>query len=335
MSGSFPATRSILSAEALSEVVAADYALATPTECQYFKWGVNDTYLLKANAATCILRIYRRGWRSFPEIQYELEALLYVQRAGIAVSIPIRRHNGSLIGTITAPEGERYMVLFTYASGREPTYDAQDDDAAYLYGKAAAQIHTATKTFQSPHQRSVLDSEHLIEAPLRSIQPMLAHRPEDWRYMQTLSETLRRQVMQLPLSSLDQGFCHGDLHWGNAHIQDKTDTLTLFDFDCCGVGWRAYDIAVFRWGARIRKKERKQWTAFLRGYRDERNIHERDIQAIPYFVALRHLWLLGLHAESRQDLGIGWMNDAYFDEAIKFLREWEAEHLDKKRDESK
>jgi Ser/Thr protein kinase RdoA (MazF antagonist) len=276
----FPVTRSILSVAALSEVVAADYTLATPIECQYFKWGLNDTYLLKTKATTSVLRIYRKGWRSLPEIQYELEALLHVQQAGIAVSVPVRRQDGTFIGTIHAPEGMRYAVLFTYAPGRQPAYETKDNNAAYRYGKAVAQIHTATKTFQSPHQRFALDLEHLIETPLRSIKPMLAHRPEDWGYVQTLAETLRRQIMQLPLSSLDQGFCHGDLHWGNAHIQDETNTITLFDFDCCGVGWRAYDIAVFRWAARLGKKEQEQWPAFLRGYREERDLQEREIQAI-------------------------------------------------------
>ena len=69
------------------------------------------------------------------------------------------------------------------------------------------------------------------------------------------------------------------------------------------------------------------------GYRDERDINDIDLQVTPYFVALRHLWLLGLHMGNRQDWGVGWMNDAYFDDAIKFFRECEAEHLGDKRDE--
>jgi|CXWK01.1.fsa_nt_gi Ser/Thr protein kinase RdoA (MazF antagonist) len=323
----FPVTRSILSAPALSEAVVRDYGLAVPTDCQFLQWGLNDTYLLKSKAPTYVLRIYRRGWRSLSEIQYEVEALLHMQKAGIAVSVPVRRHDGTFVGTIAAPEGIRYMVLFTYAPGREPTYDSKDDTAAYHYGKLAAQIHTATATFQSPHQRVGLDLEHLLEIPLRSIEPMLAHRLEDWKYLQTLTEKLRRWGTQLPFSNLEQGFCHGDLHWGNAHLQDDHKTLTVFDFDCCGVGWRAYDLAVFRWAARLRKKEQAQWPVFLRGYRDERTIHEREIQAIPYFVALRHLWLLGLHTASREDCGTAWMNEAYFDEAITFLRTWGEEHL--------
>lgn len=332
MRDSFPVTHSILSAKALSEAVVADYALATSTECLLFRMGLNDTYLLKTKDTPHVLRIYRRGRRSLSEIHYELEVLLHLQRAGIAVSAPVRRQDGTLVGTIIAPEGVRYMALSTYAPGKEPTYDTADDDEAYVYGKVAAQIHTATETFQSQYPRVALDLEHFIEIPLRSIQPLLAHRPEDWEYLQTLSETLRRQVMQIPLSSLEQGFCHGDFHGGNAHIQDDK-TLTMFDFDCCGVGWRAYDIAVFRWGARLRKKEQEQWPAFLRGYRDERYISELDVHATPYFVALRHLWLLGLHTGNRQDWGIGWMNDAYFDDALKFLREWEAEHLGEKQGE--
>ncbi|HMS86663.1 MAG TPA: phosphotransferase [Nitrospira sp.] len=326
MRGAVSVTRSILSVDALGEVVAEEYAFAGSIECQFFHWGLNDTYLLKTNATTYVLRVYRRGWRSLQDIQYELDALLHVYRAGIAVSAPVRKQDGTFVGTIDAPEGPRYLVLFTYAQGRQPTYEAKDDNAAYLYGKVVAQIHTATEMFQSPHRRVPLDLEHLIEAPLRSLQPMLTHRPEDWRYVQTVTEQLRQHVTQLPLSALDRGFCHGDLHWGNAHVQGDNG-LTLFDFDCCGVGWRAYDLAVFRWAARLRKKEQDQWPAFLRGYRDERDLYEKDIQAVPYFVAIRHVWLLGLHAEGRQDWGVGWMDNAYFDQAIKFLREWETEHL--------
>lgn len=206
------------------------------------------------------------------------------------------------------------------------TYESKDADAAYAYGKLAAQLHTATETFQSLHQRAALDLEHLIDGPLRSIEPMLVHRPEDWEYLQAVTERLRRRIMELAGSVLNQGFCHGDLHWGNARTQGD-NTVTLFDFDCCGVGWRAYDLAVFHWAARLRKKEEHQWPAFLRGYRAVRTIHEREIRAIPYFVAVRHLWLLGLHTGNRQDFGMAWMKDAYFDEAIEFFREWEAEHL--------
>ena len=326
MNESFPATHSILSSIALGEAVASDYDFVDPIDCQFFLMGVNDTYLLKTKTTTYVLRIYRKGWRSLSEIQYELDVLLFLQKAGIAVSVPIQRKDGQLIGTIHAPEGVRFLVLFSYALGREVAYESEDTDAAYAYGKIAAQIHAVTEEFRSPHQRTGLDLEHLIDDPLRWIEPMLLHRAEDWAYIQAFAERLRQWGRSLPLSSLEEGFCHGDLHWGNVRVQEN-NILTLFDFDCCGMGWRAYDIAVFRWSARLRGKEEEQWSAFLRGYREVRNVHEMDIQAIPYFVAMRHLWLMGLHTGNREDFGIAWMNDAYFEKAIKFLRDWDAEQL--------
>lgn len=327
MSGIFPVTRSILSPASLSEVIAEEYGVPAPIECEFLLWGLNDTYLLKTRESHYALRVYRMGWRSLPEIQYELDVLLFLQRAGISVAAPIQRNDETFVGTINAPEGMRYLVLFTYAPGREPTYDSKDGSAAYAYGRVAAQVHSATEGFHSPHRRVALDLENLIDRPLRSLEPLLSHRSEDWNYLWNLVGTLRQQIMQVPLSSLEQGFCHGDLHWGNARVQDEVNAVTLFDFDCCGMGWRAYDIAVFRWAARLRKREQEQWPAFLRGYQEVRTIHGREIQAVPYFVALRHLWLLGLHAGNRQDFGMAWMNEAYFDQTITFLREWEAEHL--------
>jgi len=165
-----------------------------------------------------------------------------------------------------------------------------------------------------------------LDRSLQSIHPLLVHRPNDWEYLVTLAEKLQLHVQDVPLDSLESGFCHGDLHGGNAHI-DQDKTLTFFDFDCCGLGWRAYDIAVFRWDARLRGKEQERWKAFLPGYREERELSTTDIQAVPYFVAIRQLWLMGLHTSNGQDWGFGWMNDRYFDQAITFFRAWETEFL--------
>jgi hypothetical protein len=53
--------------------------------------------------------------------------------------------------------------------------------------------------------------------------------------------------------------------------------------------------------------------------------------AVPWFVAARHIWLLGLHTANSPDWGCGWMNDDYFDNGgaggLEFLREWDSEHL--------
>jgi Ser/Thr protein kinase RdoA (MazF antagonist) len=326
MSKYFPVTHSTLSVKALMTEVLSDYEIDAPTKCKLLNRGLNDTYLIQTNDTKYILRVYRAGWRSLSDILYELEVLLHLKRAGIAVSVPLPRKDGHLTTVVTAPEGVRYIVLFTYAPGKELAYESAEEIESYLYGNVVAQIHTATDRFHSQHKRFSLDFTYLLDGPLRAMQPLLVHRPEDWDYVQALAERLRTHVLGIPVERLEQGFCHGDFHGWNAHIA-KDHTLTVFDFDCCGEGWRAYDIAVFRWGARLRDKEQARWPAFLRGYRETRNLSDIDVQATPYFVAVRHLWLVGLHTANGHDWGFGWMHDRYFDRAIKFLRDWEAEYL--------
>lgn len=61
MNNLFPVTRSILSATALRETVVSEYTLADLSDCQFFRMGLNDTYVLTTSGTTYVLRIYRRG----------------------------------------------------------------------------------------------------------------------------------------------------------------------------------------------------------------------------------------------------------------------------------
>jgi Ser/Thr protein kinase RdoA (MazF antagonist) len=274
-----------------------------------------------------ILRVYRARWRSFSNICYELDVLLHLNQQHIPVSIPLIRTDGRYVHRLRAPEGERFAVLFTYAPGADPSYDGeQERETALHYGQAVAKIHAAMDHFMSSHRRFGLDLEHLIDRPLHAIRPHLLARRRDWRYLQQLGTKLKHYIEALPGSVLDQGFCHGDLHGWNAKVAaDKT--ITFFDFDCCGPGWRAYDLAVFRWNARLREKEDLLWSAFLEGYKGQRQLNAQDEQVIPIFIGIRHIWMLGLHTANGQDWGYGWMNDQYFDRAISFLKAWEKDYF--------
>ena len=319
----FPVTHSTLSVKALEHRVLSKYDIELP-ECQVFSKGLNDTFLVKANGNKYVLRAYRFGWRSLDDIGFELELLHHLQNQGIPVSVPIGQKDGTLIETIQAPEGERHIVLFSYAPGTLPNFEEDEENKAYFYGKAVAKIHNATDSFRNKHERFKIDLEHLLDKPLQSIQPFLKHRLDDWNYLTELVEKLRAHVQNLPLSRLEIGVCHNDLHDWNVHV-DENNIFTFFDFDCCGLGWRAYDLAVFRWGARLGNREKKRWPAFLRGYTEERPIEEIDLGAILYFVAIRQVWLTGLHTGNACDWGHTFLDDKYFDRTLEFFRKWEAE----------
>ena len=76
---------------------------------------------------------------------------------------------------------------------------------------------------------------------------MIAHRPEDVAYVMALGDRLRDRLQAMV--DLEIGFCHGDFHGWNAC--EKDGSFTFYDFDCCGWGYRAYDLAVFPWAFAI------------------------------------------------------------------------------------
>jgi Ser/Thr protein kinase RdoA (MazF antagonist) len=155
---------------------------------------------------------------------------------------------------------------------------------------------------------------------LQTTLPLLVDRPEDQVYLLSVVDTLKEQVARLQVSALEWGACHGDFHGGNVHITSDQQ-VTFFDFDCCGPGWRAYDIAVFRWSRVQNSQDEKLWEAFLNGYLQLRTLQTVDLAAVPLFVAIRQIWLVGLHAFNAPDFGYSFLNDYYFDESMSILRE--------------
>jgi len=201
------------------------------------------------------------------------------------------------------------------------------EELAFSYGEAAAVIHSAAKSFEDPRHRSPIDLEHLLERPLRFVTAAIAHRPDDVSYVNALGRRLKRRIADF--AGLEIGFCHGDLHGANASESDGS--FTAFDFDCCGWGYRAYDLAVFPWGFAFdecsMERIEAMGRAYLRGYLRHRPLGERDVDAIPAFVAVREIWLRGLHIEIGDRFGWGWMNAGYYDHHLRVLREWDNNDL--------
>ena len=323
----FPVTHSILSADALASDVLPRYGLGPIDAVRFLNPGLNDTYVVEAaSGEQYILRVYRRNWRTFEDIAYEVDVLNHLSNKGASVSTPIPQQDGDFIQTVPAPEGDRHVVLFDYAKGKLAARGKSDSEALN-YGKAAAIIHNAAQDFSSKYKRFTLDLTHLVDTPTEIMRPVFSRRNDDWEYLQQLIKKVRHELDELPIGDLEQGFCHGDLHGGNAHSDDDGQ-IKFFDFDCGGWGWRAYDIAVFQWANIISREERKKslWDFFLRGYAEERSLSALDLRAVPLFVFLRYYWLLGLHTGNAHDWGNGHL-DRMLDWAIKGFRELEKDYF--------
>jgi Ser/Thr protein kinase RdoA (MazF antagonist) len=312
----FPVVTSLVAPECVRAELEREYDLKA-TGCQLIERGLNDTYLLTTRTERYIARLYRAGWRSTSDIAYEIELLLHLEAKGVSVAAPIRAPTGKCAHTIPAPEGLRQMVIFRYAGGRSVKWNA---DRGYCAGRLLADIHRATEDFQSPHVREGFDIEHLIDKPLRAVRPFLAHRSDDWRFLNRFAAKLREQVLMVG-RGLGWGVCHGDFDAHNIHIRDD-GTPTAFDFDFCGPGWLVFDLVIPKWGAmNIRRPE--VWDAFLDGYIESTPLMAMDVASLPLFQALRHFWGMGLRARNAVHQGSSSINAAYLAYRLEWFRKWE------------
>jgi Ser/Thr protein kinase RdoA (MazF antagonist) len=319
MSGVLPVTYSILSADALLERIGQGYDLGTPLDCRLVRPGTNDTYVVTTRENRFIARVYGARWRTLPEISYELELLGHLAAGGVGVSLPIAGRDGIVARPVPAPEGIRYLVLFTCAPGEPLNWERERD--ARLAGRAAASIHAASDDFEGPNGRFQLDLEYLVDAPLAALEPFLAHRPNDWRDVRRLAARLRNHAEASIEQGLDWGVCHGDLGNRNVYLADE-DAVTVIDFDLAASGWRAYDFVAAQWLASYSGRTHI-WEAFVNGYTKARPLAPADLAAVPVFHGISRLWTIGLDAGNAQRWGTLPMSDFYLDSSLESLRSWE------------
>lgn len=94
-----------------------------------------------------------------------------------------------------------------------------------------------------------------------------------------------------------------------------------FDFDCGGMGWRAYELGVFFWSLSLDGHGDDVWQPFLRGYRSWRPLPSADLAAVPLFAAIRIIWLIGLWCANPLVAGYHKLHDDYLDRELARLRE--------------
>ena len=327
MTAPFPTIASTLSPDALIKNVLPGFGVGPVSECKFFSGGFNHTYRVKTDdGSTYYLRAYRIHWRTLADVQYELDVLTHLKSKDFPAARPVPYKDGQPFCTVPAPEGNRILALFTEAPGPEISYTQDPAGNAQKYGRAVASMHNALDDFTSPHPRFHLNLAHFIDQPLHNIQPFLSHRPDDWKFLQHYAKTLRQRILAIPDDMLVQGACHGDLQGYHANVAPD-GTLSFFDFDCGGFGYRSYDLAVFLWCCRLEDAVSVRWKPFLESYRETRAIHERDVQAVPLFVCARYLWHIGVHTQNSPDWGIDFLNDRYFDSHFKDIRQAEIDYL--------
>ena len=294
-------TRSFVAADALAEVINEAYDLDGEVSCKLFSKMLrtqdNDHYQVKVDDTKYVARVYQHGahlGRKEEDYRYELDWLNFLKDKGISVSYPIQRADGEYLGSFHAPEGVRYYALFSFAPGQPMS--ATDEEQLYKMGQEMARIHVVSNEFESDYSRQPMDLEFLVDRPIEQIKKYWTNPADEKLDLLLTSAEIAREDLADILKNAEHtedgwGPIGGDFHNVNTHFQDGEPTF--FNFDLCGYGWRAYDIATFLLNTNLLQKSAKLSEAFFAGYYSVRPLSNNEHEAISPLLTIRRVWLTG------------------------------------------
>jgi len=187
----FPVIASTLSAKQLGDFVINRYGLDDKYQCSLFRTGMNHTYFLSNSETKYVLRVYSHNWRSKSEIIEELEFLKSLKKNNLSVSFPIEDKDGGFIQEINAPEGIRYVVLFSFAQGEKIRF--MDIETCFRIGSLMANIHNHTENKNI--NRVSYNKKSLIELPYAYLQQFFSDKLPEMEFIKELAEIFKIQIL--------------------------------------------------------------------------------------------------------------------------------------------
>lgn len=320
-------------AASIARLVQAFYDLGQVVASEFLIGRFNQSYRLDfADGRRVVARLSPERFRGGPNIAFEAAALAHWADAGCAVARCLPTANGEAAIRVQLPEGPRALMLFEHLEG-EATGDSVEHIALLAHGLAA--LHAAGESYGGPPSAYTLDLDHLLHRPLEALlrgSTMTAElRPQYEEIGRRLDDDI------LAFGELSRVLCHGDTHGYNNFIAADAKgqrRALFFDFDEAGPGYLAYEIAVYPWSLYPRmpdgvmsEKARSQWLAFIGAYREVRPVADVDLAAIPRFMAVRQLWLLGEYAARIPDWGSQSIPTDYLHKQTAMLRAWQTLEL--------
>ena len=261
------------------------YGLPEDTPLSLLNRSENETW----RAGNLILRLHRQGYHSKPEIASELAWLTALQDLpGLNAVKPIPGAQGHVTQV-----GNRFLVAFAPIAGQE--LHPGDDLARWFapLGEITARLHLHARHWTPPEgfTRKRWDVQTILGP-----QPHWGH----WRQAQGLdpegeallaraTEALAARLHAYGTGPETFGLIHADLRLANLMVDG--DRLTAIDFDDCGFGWWAYDLASALSFIETDPRLPDLIATWVQGYTRIAPLRPEDRATIPSLILLRRVLL--------------------------------------------
>lgn len=324
----FPVSASTLSETELGNFIKRKYELTEDFNCKLFRTGVNHTYFISNNETKFVFRVYCYKWRTKIEIEQELALLNLLQKNSLSVSYPISDTNGNFIQEINAPEGIRYGVLFSFATGEKMRF--MSPETCYSIGSLMAKIHNVTENKKI--DRVNYDTEILLNEPYNHLKSFFSEELDEMKFLKEMSDKIPQKIVESNLLEDKSGIVHLDIWYDNLSVNNENE-ITIFDFDNCGNGLLILDVGYFCKQLFFIESDKSEYElktkSFLNGYQKIRHLSEKEIELIPEVGASIFLFYLGVQAQ-RFDWSNIFFTENYLKMFVGRIRNW-MEYYENKR----
>lgn len=316
----FPVIASTLSQTELGKFITEKYQLKESFDCKLFRTGVNHTYFMLGTYRKYVVRVYCYNWRTKVEIQQELELLSLLKNNNLSVAFPIPDKEGNLIQEINAPEGLRYVVLFTYAEGEKMRF--MTNETCFAIGSMMAKIHNITATKKI--DRVNYNSDVLLNQAYDHLNLFFSGDLNEMKYLKQITSKISKNFEDSNLLENQKGIVHLDIWYDNLSV-NKENEITIFDFDNCGNGFLILDVAYFCKQLFFIESDKNEYEikveSFLNGYKKERSLSEKELKLIPEAGASVFVFYLGVQAQ-RFDWSNIFLTENYLKMFVGRIKNW-------------
>lgn len=316
----FPTTASTLSQTELGKFISEKYQLEGNFDCKLFRTGINHTYFMSNISTKYVVRVYCYNWRTKVEIQQELALLNLLKDNNLSVSFPIPDDKGNLIQEVNAPEGLRYVVLFTFAEGEKMRF--MNNETCSAIGSIIAKIHNVTAGKKI--DRVNYNSDILLNKAYNYLNLFFSDDLSEMKYIKQISSKIAKSFEENCWLENQRGIVHLDIWYDNLSV-NKHDEITLFDFDNCGNGFLILDVGYFCKQLFFIESDKNVYEmkvkSFLDGYKKERGLSEEELKLIPEAGASIFIFYLGLQAQ-RFDWSNIFLTENYIKMFVGRIKNW-------------
>lgn len=247
-----------------------------------------------------VLRLHRPGYRRPDEIESEILWLEAIATEGVvAVAVPRRTPAGAATGRFPLPggRGEQVGVLFDLAEGEGLGADDMVE-LAETCGRMAGllQNHLARWPRPAGFVRPTLDVDTAIgpQAHWGCWRDHPSLTPTTEAVIAEVERKLRAEIAAYGAPPGRHGLIHGDMRAANMIRGPRG--LTLIDFDDCAFTWHLYELACAMTFVETHPGLDRMVADWIGGFAVHAVLDPSDLAAIPAFLMLRRLLIVGWFA---------------------------------------